>query len=183
MRRLFCATVIAAALALPVKADEVSDTIAAALEAYEAGDLKLASEELAFAKQLVDQQKAEGLSAFFPDALPGDEKTIEAPQNVGAFGGGQIATVRYEGPDGDVDITLTANNAMVASMGQLFGNTALMGTMGKVTRIGRQKLVISNDGEIQGMIGNVFMQVGGDAPVEKKRAYVEQLPFGDIADF
>ena len=44
---------VAIGLSMPAAADEIEDTIAAALEAYRAGDVKLAKEEIDFVQQLL----------------------------------------------------------------------------------------------------------------------------------
>ncbi len=66
----------------------------------------------------------------------------------------------------------------------MFGNAALMGSMGKVKRIGRQKVVITNDGELQAMVDNrIFIQVTGRAPVEDKEAYFGAIDLAGLKDF
>ena len=59
----------ALALAVPAVADDFTDSVAAALKAYEAGDIKTAKEEIDFAAQVLAQMKAEGLKAFLSDLV------------------------------------------------------------------------------------------------------------------
>ena len=70
------ALLVAALTAGTAKADEFTDTIEAAMEAYQAGDIKTAKEEIDFAAQLLGQLKAEGLTGFLPPALDGWEREI-----------------------------------------------------------------------------------------------------------
>ena len=60
---------ILATLTVPATADEIEETIEAALEAYRAGDVKAAKEEIDFVSQLLGQLKAEGLKGFLPAPL------------------------------------------------------------------------------------------------------------------
>ncbi|MBY8975492.1 hypothetical protein KHP62_06725 [Rhodobacteraceae bacterium NNCM2] len=167
-------------------ADEISETIQAALEAYEAGDISLAKEELDFANQLLGQLKAEGLTAYLPEAMAGWTREDAESQSVGAaaFGGGLMAEANYSNGSDDLSIRLMAENPMVSAMGAAFGNSALMGSMGTVKRINRQKLVIGQDGQIQSLIdGKVLVQIDGSASVEDKLAYFELLDIDGLKAF
>ena len=178
------AIVVAAGLALPAHADEIEDTIAAALEAYQAGDIKLAKEEIDFVAQLLGQLKAEGLKGFLPEAMDGWVRQDVENQNVAAFGGGQMASAQYTKDGEQVEIQLMADNQMVTAMGAMFGNATLMGAMGTVKRINRQKLVVTNDGEVQTLINNrIMVQITGSADVETKLAYFEALDMQGLKDF
>ena len=55
--------------ALP--ADDVTESIDEALEAYKEGEYTEAIESLTYAAQVIGQKKAEQLSAFLPDAIEG----------------------------------------------------------------------------------------------------------------
>ncbi|MEM7686790.1 MAG: hypothetical protein AAF293_18305 [Pseudomonadota bacterium] len=175
---------IIASLSLPAQADEVEETIAAALEAYRAGDIKAAKEEIDFVGQLLGQLKAEGLKNFLPAALSGWTREDNETQNVGAFGGGQIASATYSNGSDRVEIQLMADNQMVTAMGAMFSNVALMGAMGTVKRINRQKLVVTNDGEVQTLINNrIMVQITGSADVDTKLAYFEALDMDGLTNF
>ena len=54
--RLAATAVLAVCLVMPAQADEVEETIEAALEAYRAGDIKAAKEEIDFVGQLLGQR-------------------------------------------------------------------------------------------------------------------------------
>ena len=85
------------ALALPAQADDFTDSVAAALEAYEKGDIKGAKEEIDFAAQILAQMKAEGLKAFLPAPMEGWERKDDDGNSgaMAAFGGGQMASAAY----------------------------------------------------------------------------------------
>ncbi|MEM8791267.1 MAG: hypothetical protein AAGE80_06600 [Pseudomonadota bacterium] len=184
--RSFAKVLMIGLIAGPAAADEVSDTIRAALEAYEAGDVSVAKEELDYATQLLDQMKAEGLSNFLPEPLDGWTRTDTSTQSAGAaaFIGGLIAEAEYAGAPGRVTIRMMADSPMVVSMAGVLGNSQLMGSMGTVKRINRQKLVVTPQGEIQALIDNrILVQIEGTAPEEDKLAYFEALDIAALKAF
>ncbi len=168
------------------QADDVEESIAAALEAYRSGDIKTAKEEIDFAAQLLGQLKAEGLSAFLPPALDGwtREDQESNTQSMAAFGGGQMAEARYSDGSNDVDIQLMADNQMVTAMGAMFSNVALLGSMGKVKRVNGEKIVITPDGQVQTLInGRIMVQISGSADADTKVAYFEAMDIDGLKDF
>jgi hypothetical protein len=170
----------------PVHADEVEDSLQMALEAYQAGDLNAAKEELDFASQLLSQMKAEGLSGYLPEALPGWTRAEGGDQSqaMAQFGGGVTASATYSRDQDRIEVQLMAGNQMVTTMAGMFGNAAMMGSMGTVKRLKRQKVVINQNGDVQAMIDNrVFVQISGRAPTEDKEAYFEALDFRGLKDF
>ena len=188
MLRKFCCLAIVALMTapLPALADDVEESIAAALEAYRAGDIKGAKEEIDFASQLLGQLKAEGLSAFLPAPLEGwdREDKESSTQSMAAFGGGQMAEARYSNGSDSVDIQLMADNQMVTAMGAMFSNVALMGSLGKVKRVNGEKIVITQQGEVQTLInGRIMVQISGSADADTKVAYFEALDIDGLKDF
>ena len=178
--------VLTGLLALPAQADEVEDSIDAALEAYRAGDVKTAKEELDFASQLLGQMKAEGLKAFLPEPLEGwqREDAETDTQAMAAFGGGQMATATYTDGEQDVQIQLMADNQMVSAMAGMFSSAALMGAMGKVRRIEGEKVIISEDGELQAMLDDrIMVQISGSADADTKAAYFEAMDIEGLKGF
>ena len=184
--RPIAALLALAIVASPVHADEIEDTLNAALEAYRAGDIALAKEEIDFAAQLIAQQKAAGLAAFLPAALPGwsKEQSETDGQAAAMFGGGMMASASYRKDGEYLEIQMMADNQLVASMAMMLGNAAMMGQMGTVKRIGRQRVVITNDGELQTMIDNrILVQISGNAPAEVKEAYFEAIDIEALKAF
>jgi hypothetical protein len=184
----FAATAfLALALAFPAAADDVEASIDAALEAYRAGDIKTAKEELDFASQLLGQRKAAELRSLLPEPLPGwerqDAEAGEA-QAMAAFGGGQMAGASYaKGPD-TVEIQVMADNQMVTAMGAMFSSPAMMGSMGEVRRIGGEKAVLTPEGELQALIdGRIMVQITGTADAETKQAYFEAIDLDALKSF
>ena len=177
------AILVAALAAGTAKADEFTETIEAAMEAYEAGDIKAAKEEIDFAAQLLGQMKAEGLSGFLPEALDGWEREVGDTQSMAALGGGQMASAIYRKDGETVEIQLMAGNQMVTAMGAMFSNPVLMGAAGKVKRINRQNVVITKQGEIQTLINQVMVQISGSADVDAKEAYFGEMDVKGLEAF
>ncbi|MEL7172725.1 MAG: hypothetical protein AAFN05_07160 [Pseudomonadota bacterium] len=186
MKTILRAAAVLAVLAQPAAADEVEETLEAALEAYRAGDVATAQAEVDFAASLLAKMKAESLAAYLPEPLEGWEMTEEnaGAQMAAMMGGGLVANRSYRGPGGDVDITLMADNPMVASLGAMLSNAALAGSMGEMRRIAGQRAIVTADGEINAMVANRFLvQIGGSAPVEAKEAYFGAIDFGALSGF
>jgi len=182
MRRLFLLFLVLSMAYAPVVADEIEDALRAALAAYEDGDIAGAREEAEYAVQLLAQQKAAGLAQFLPDALPEWTRTGGETQAHAAmmFGGGLTAQASYTGPEGaQVEIQLLADSPMAA----MFANPAMMGMMGQVRRINRVNFAVSPDGEIQGMVGGVLVQVSGSASEADKIVYLENMDLRALANF
>ncbi|AGA35156.1 hypothetical protein TVNIR_3523 [Thioalkalivibrio nitratireducens DSM 14787] len=122
------------------------------------------------------------MAQFLPEALPEWTRTLGETQTHAAmmFGGGMTAEATYASPDGvQVDIQLLAESPMAA----MFANPALTGMMGQVRRINRVNFAVSPDGEIQGMVGGVLVQVSGSAAEVEKIAYLEKMDLRGLAAF
>lgn len=150
--------------ALPVAADEVTDTIQSALDAYSEGDIAYAAEELTFALQLLKEMRAGDLMSFLPEPQDGWTREID-PDAAAAMSmmGGTGAAAEYSSGSDDFTITLLMDSPMIAGMAAMFSNPALVTAgQGKMVRVGREKF-ISMDGTISGLIGNrVLVQAEGD---------------------
>lgn len=163
--------------------DEVENALSAALDAYREGDLEMATEEVQYAQQLMAQMKAERLAGFLPEPMEGWIK--EEGESGGMPGlGGMMASATYEGPEDRVEVQIMAENQMVASMMMMFNNPVMIGQMGELKRIGRQKVILTDDGELQAMLdNNVLVSVSGDAPVETKEEYFKRIDIEALQDF
>ena len=177
---------LSAALALPLsaQADDITDALGAAIEAYEAGDIGGALDELAYAEQLLQGLQAEGLTAYLPTPLDGWTRTVSDAANVGLgfIGGGISAEAEYTGPGDSFTITLMADNPMVAQMGAMLGNRAMMAMMGEIVRVNRENF-LNQDGEITGLIGNRILVQASGGEIDTMIAHLEQIDFGELEDF
>jgi hypothetical protein len=166
----------------PARADDVTDTLRSAIEAYEAGDRQFALEEIEFARQLMLEQKTDSLGGFLPPAPEGWTMTLDSDMAAGLamMGGGVGAGADYAAPDGTtVTITLMADNPMVAGMAAMVSNAAAMGLRSE--RIGRQRFAMQ-DGQLLALIGNrILVQAEGDT--DAARSLLETMDFDALAGF
>lgn len=177
--------ILAATLSgVPAHADAISDTIQSALDAYTAGDIKYATEELAFAQQQLQALKADGLSAFLPEAPEGWTRTINTDMNAGLamMGGGTGAEATYQGPDQSFTLTITADSPMLGAFAGMFANSAMLAAMGTITRVGREKFV-DQDGTLTGVVdGRILIQSQG-ALVDVMVPVLQTMDFATMVSF
>jgi len=173
------------ALAPGARADEVTDALQNAIEAYQEGDIGYALEEMAYAEGLMLAIKAEGLAAFLPEPPAGWTREIDANAGaaMGMLGGGSAAGATYSGDGESFSITFTADSPMVTAMAGMFGNAAMLSaTGGSLVRVGREKFADQN-GELTGLIDNrVLIQASG-APVAVMVPILETIDFRELARF
>lgn len=181
MRRscLIAATIAAALVMTPVRADEISDAISEAQRAYQGGQVREAQTALQEALQLLQQRAAAGLAGALPEALPGwtaEDPTSNAVGVAGLFGG-STASRTYQNAQGQsVEIQVMSDNPMIAQLAAVLSNPMLAGAMGRLVRVGDQRAIQSNDGNIQMLVDNrILVQVQGDAPPEAKLAYARAI--------
>ena len=188
MKKIFrapLAALVIGAFSVPAQADEVEDALQLALEAYQAGDINAAKEEIDYVGQLLKQLRAAALGAFLPEALP-DWTRAEGDSSAAmmGFGGGLAASATYRRGTDIIEIQLMADNAMVNTMAMMFANPAMMGSMGELKRIKRQKVVISQQGELQALLEKrILIQITGRAPIEDKEAYFSAMDISGLKDF
>lgn len=182
--RLTLAAACLALAALPAAADEVSDTIQSALDAYTEGDVAYATEELNFALQLLKEMRAGDLQSFLPEPLDGWTREIDEGAAAGlAMMGGTGAAATYISGSDNFTISVLMDSPMVTGMAAMFSNPALAASGGgKMVRVGREKFV-SMDGDLNGLIGNrVFVQADGDN-TDAIVAHLETMDFRALAQF
>lgn len=192
MRILLASFVVLALATGPALPDEVTEAIDSAREAYEAGDIRYATDELNFALQLLGEMKAGSLQSFLPEPLEGWTRELDdgASASMAMMGGGVVAEARYtDDPTRDAEgektfsITLVADNPMVGAMSGMLGNVAMITASGaKMVRVGREKF-LDQDGELTGLIGNrVLVQAKGNDP-DVIIAHLETMDFRALANF
>ncbi|MBR9844458.1 MAG: hypothetical protein GYB25_14965 [Rhodobacteraceae bacterium] len=147
--------------AAPLAADEITDTLQSAIEAYEEGDVAYALEELEYAKQQMLALKTDALSGYLPEAPAGWTRELNSDMNAGLamMGGGVGAEAEYSGDGQSFTIMIMADNPMVGAMAGMIGNAGLMGA--KITRVGRQKFM-DQDGQMSALIDHrILVQAEG----------------------
>jgi hypothetical protein len=184
-------TIAAAALiafAAPASADEIEDSIATALEAYQSGDIAAAKGEIDYVAQLLSQKQAASLGTVLPTPFDGWTQEMtgnEAAAGMAIFGGGMSAGAEYRRDGANVAIQVMADSPLIATMMALFNNPSMAGaTGGQLKRIGGQKVIQTQDGELQAVVYNRFMiNVTGSAPAADKEAYFEAIDFDALQNF
>lgn len=166
----------------PVMADEITDLLQSAIEAYEDGDVQYALDEIEMAKQSLMALKTDALGAYLPPAPEGWTREIstEMQQGLAMLGGGVGAEASYSGDGKSYTIKLMADNPMVTSMAGMINNAAMMGM--KTKRVNRQKFAIQ-DNEIMGLVANrILVQVSG-ADLDTMLGALEQMDFQAMSGF
>ena len=187
MRRsiLLATAVVTLLAAAPTRADDIANAMTEAQRAYQAGRIQAAQTALQEAMQLLAQRAAAGLAAALPDALPGwtaEEATSNSAGAAGLFGG-SMALRSYRNAQGQtVEIQVMSDNPMIAQLGAVMASPMLAGAMGRLVRIGDQRAIQGNDGNVQMLVDNrILVQVQGDAPAEARLAYARAINFGRLA--
>jgi hypothetical protein len=187
MRPLPTVACLLSLIASGALADEFTDTLEGALQAYRDGDLNAAQQDLDYAGKLLTAMKSEHLAKFLPAPPAGwtrDESADEAEASgfMGMFGGGTAATATYRRAAEEMTLTLVANAPMITGMAGMLSGIAGMGG-GKPMRIQRTEFAL-NDQDLQGVVGGkILVSVGGSAAVEDKVALVEQIDFAALEGF
>jgi len=166
MRHFAIALGLGLAFAVPAQADPVIEALQSAIEAYEDGDMQYALDEIAEAQRLIGEKKTAGLAEFLPEAPAGWTREVSTEANAALMflGGGVLAEASYEGGGARFTLKLMADNPMVAQLGAMLGNQAMIAQMGKVRRINRVRF-LEQDQSLQALIGNrVLVQAEGAAP-------------------
>lgn len=179
-------TLIAALSAAPMAhADAVSDALAAASEAYAAGDLSQTSAQLITATKALAEAQSGMLSALFPAAPEGWTRSDNTDMAMGMsmMGGGAGAEATYTPPDGStITLSAFADNMMVTSMAGMLGNPAMMAMMGKTETINGTAF-LNQEGSFSALLANrVLLQANGGTP-EQIKELLGQIDLDRLAAF
>ncbi len=164
--------------------DPIATSLQTAMDAYADGDLQYALDELAYAQQLLNALKADGLAGYLPEPLQGWTMILneDAGAAMGFMGGGTIAQAEYTGPGQSFTLTLMADSPMVTSMGAMLGNSALLATMGTIHRINRVSFV-EQDGDLTGLVANRILVQAENGDVATMTAHLEAMGFREMQNF
>lgn len=167
-------------------ADEVSDALQSASDAYAAGDLGKTSEAIVMARQALAKQQSDLLTALLPEAPEGFTRTLseDFSQGFAMAGGGSGAEARYDSADGATSFTLSfvADNPMVASMAAMLGNAQMMAMMGTVVKVGDTPL-LQTDGNVSGLLDSRVLFQAQGAGVDAMMPLIQQIDFAKVASF
>lgn len=183
MRNLTLAMVLTA-LAPQVQADEISDAITAAGEAYAAGDLNGTATALQSASSAVANQRSAALAAFLPDTVEG--WTVEADptfaEGMAMMGGGVGAMKRYSREDGtQISISVMVGGQLMLGMMEMFKTPEMLAMMGTTHEI--QGLTFVDQGNsLMGLVGsNTLVQAEG-GPADLIKPLMEQVNLKGMAE-
>ena len=171
-------------------ADEVTDQLNVAREAYESGNLRQSVDELNYAIAQIQEKLNASYARLLPDALPG-WSAGEAVSQAGALamldGGTNMNRSYTRDGGGSVEIKVFANSPVAQGMSMMLSNPVLM-QLDPTTRAyryqGRGGMIKHDAGsmsyEINMMLkNNILLQVSGDGLADKS-AVVEYLKAVDF---
>ena len=186
------ALLLAVMSAPAVLADDVTDSIDEATEAYKSGDVASAVENLNYAVQLLQQMKGDSLAKLLPEPLDGWEAKEAESTAVGAamFGGGLTAERSYTKDKSRIDIQIVTDSPVLQGMMAMFSNPMFAASSGgKMTKINKQKAIVKLDksgkgGEIQMMIKNRYMVTldGSRVSEDELLEYAGAIDFSQFED-
>lgn len=182
--RLLIAVAALAWATSPATADEVSDTIQSALDAYNEGDTAYATRQLDFALQLLNDMQAGDMQSFLPEPLDGWTREIDTdPASIVNIMGGTGALASYTSDNATFTIALMMDSPMVAAMAPLLSNpTMAAASGGRIVPVGREQFV-SLEGDLNGLVGGrVFIQAGGEES-DSMVAHLETMDFRALSQF
>lgn len=181
---IFTGVAMVALLALPLRADEVTEALQAAMDAYAAGDLAGTSTAMTMAGQAIATQQSALLQALLPAAPDGwtAEVSEDFAAGFGMMGGGAAVEMRYATADVSFTITLIADNPMVATMGAMLGNAQMMALMGKVVKVGDQA-ILDSDNTLSTLAGDRVLFTAQGAMTEEMMPVVSLIDFVKLGMF
>lgn len=179
------AVALAAALALPAAADPVLDGLDAAREAYSAGDIAAAMEELGFVQAALQDLHTKSIAEFLPPAPAGwtREVTTEIGGIMAMTGGGAGAVGTYSDGSQEFSISIMADSPLIAAMGAMLSSPLVaQAAGGKLERIGDVK-VLHMDGNLTALLDNRILVTAEGAPTEVMLPLLEQMDFAGLEAF
>jgi len=170
-----------------VYADDVTDSIDEALDAYKEVEFSAAVESLNYASQLINQKKGASLSSLLPEPLDGWSAKSSNSKAMGAamFGGGITAERKYVKGKNTVSIDIVADSPMLQSMMMMFTNPMYATSDGgKLEKIKRQKAIVkfnpeTNRGDIKIVVAKRFLVTvkGNRTTLEDLKAYANAIDY------
>lgn len=174
-----------AVLATPMRADIVTDSLTAALAAYQAGDLKTTTAQMAAATTGLTEIKTALLAAALPPAPDGTTQEVNSDYAAGIamMGGGTGVEASYSDASGNsMTVTFTTESPMLAMMMGMFGSPQTLAMLGKTAQVGDQ-LMLSQDGSLTTVVdGRILVVLNGDQP-DALLALAQAIDFAALATF
>jgi hypothetical protein len=185
LRTIVVALAVSAAAISARAADDIVDAIDQARKAYQSGDLAGAKQSLDLASQLIGQKNAESFVALLPAPLAGWKAEKAQANAIGAamLGGASAASRQYTNAKGDtVEVSITGDSAMIMQFAPMLSNPAMAGAMGKLVRVGNQRGIQSQDGDIMMLVANKYLvNVQGSADAAAKLSYAQAIDVAKLS--
>jgi hypothetical protein len=171
-------------VATSTQADIVTDSIAAASEAYAAGDMGAASNALKAAMDDIGRQQGAILAAILPPAPEGFTRTDSADFTAGMamFGGGSGAEASYSKADATFTISIMADNELVGGMMGMFSDPGMLAMMGTVDTVGDVNIVTATDGSIMSIVAGRYMISAQGSTPEVMLPIVKAIDFAKLTE-
>jgi len=180
-------TILLMATSSFVYADDITDSISEALDAYNDGEYSAAVESLNYASQLINQKKGDNLSTLLPEPLDGWTAKSSQSRAGGAamFGGGITAERAYVKDNNNISIEIVADSPMLQGMMVMFSNPMYASSDGgKLEKIKRQKAVVkfnpdTSRGDIKIVVANRFLVTvkGNRTTIDDLMAYAKAIDY------
>jgi hypothetical protein len=167
-----------------IAADEVIEAIDQARKAYQGGDLATAKQSLDHASQRIGQYNADAVGNLLPAPLAGWKADEVQTTAIGAVGfGASTASRHYTNARGDsVEVQITGDSAVVMQYATVLNNPAIAGAMGKLIRVGNQRAIQAQNGDVHMVINNKYMViVSGSANANDKAAYAQAVDVAKLS--
>ncbi len=155
-----CMLVSLFAFACNASADDVTDTIEEAMEAYKKGEYKKASEDLSYALEAINQKKGNDLKAYLPEPLEGwtAEEAVAQTANVTMLGEGTMLSRTYHRFESLITIEMVMDSPLMQGVAMMMSNPMFRSSeMGELTRINKEKAMVKYDNKEKS--GNITMVV------------------------
>lgn len=173
------------AIACSAAADDVTDSIEEAVDAYKKGEYKKASEELTYALESINQKKGNSLKIYLPEPLEGwtaDEATAQTA-NAAMLGGGTMLSRTYHKSESLITIEMVMDSPLMQGIAMMMANPMFRSSeMGELTRINKEKAMIKYDnkeksGDITMIVANRIMVTVKGETVSKEEliAYAKAI--------
>lgn len=181
-------TIAAAAVLLmaapALGADDVIEAIEQARKAYQGGDLASAKQSLDLASQLIGQKNADTFGKLLPAPLAGWKADDVQTTAIGAVGfGASTASRHYTNAKGDsVEVQITGDSAAVMQYATVLNNPAIAGALGKIVRVGNQRAIQAQNGDVHMVVNNKYMViVSGSGSANDKVAYAQAVDVAKLS--
>ena len=85
-------------------------------------------------------------------------------------------------PGDTVEISISGDSALLTQFAPMLSNPQLAGALGKLVRVGNQRAVQNQDGDIMMVVGNkVLINVQGSADAASKMAYAQAIDVAKLS--